>query len=97
MSTTVSWLTGGKSSISGVPVQVTSVATASQGVQLTASSGNPGTIFVGLSTVTPGTVDGTDGYALRAGDNVFLRIRHPSDIYAVASNGNTNRLYFVIM
>ena len=58
------------------------------GVVVKASALNCGTVFVGLSDVTAGTAEATDGFPLAAGENVTIEVTNVNLIYVIADTNN---------
>ena len=87
---------GRKSSIGTTAVQITtSTIHAHRGVQVVAAAGNSVTVYVGTSTVTTDSADGTDGFPLAAGESVVIPIIDPSKIYVRAASGTTSKVFFI--
>lgn len=76
-----------KTSIGATALQLTSTSMAArQGVEIRAAPANStGIIYVGNSDVTAGGTDATDGFALAAGERVFIPIDDPSKVYVIGS------------
>ena len=88
--------TGRKSSIGTSAVQLTtSTIHAHRGVQIVAGAGNTVTVYVGPSTVTPDSADGTDGFPLSAGERVGVPVIDPSTIYVRAASGSSSKVFFI--
>jgi len=78
--------TGAKSSISTTALQITATSTKCVfGVSIKADADNTGIVYVGPKGVTAGSADATDGYKLKAGEEVFVQIDDPSKVYVIAS------------
>lgn len=65
-----------------------------KGVTIVANSSNAQTVWLGTSTVTPGTVAATDGLPLTAGQSVALPVDMLSRVYVVAASGS-NKVHFL--
>ncbi len=76
-----------KTSIGATALQLTSTSFACrQGVEIKAAPANStGIIYVGNSDVTAGGTDATDGFALAAGERLFLPIDDPTKVYVIGS------------
>ena len=78
--------TGAKSAIGTSAVQLTTIEHhCLNGISITADKDNSGTVYVGLSGITAGTVDATDGIPLEAKDSVFIEIEDIRKIYVIGS------------
>ena len=90
--------TGRLSSIGTTPLQLSSAGAnivEMEGVQLLASSGNAGTIYVGFgSGITTDAADTTDGFPLAPGTSVFIPTRRVSDIWVIATI-SSQKLWFL--
>jgi hypothetical protein len=69
---------------------------ATRGVQLKAAATNTGTLYVGNSDVTAGTVEATDGFPLTAGEALFVPVDDPSKVYLIGSAAGQAVHYLVI-
>jgi len=85
--TTKNFRTGRKSSIGTTAVVLggSTGITLSRGVYVKAAAGNSGTVYVGKVSVTANAADGTDGYQLAAGDEIFIEAQDTTDLYVVGS------------
>ncbi len=91
-------ITGSKSDIDTTPTRLSSDTTkvVNNGVQLLADSTNTDVLYVGYtSSITPGTVDATNGFPIVAGAALFIPCRHLSDIYIMSST-NPDQIVHVI-
>ena len=80
------FITGNKSAISTSAVQLLTGSTALvNGIIVKADESNSGTVWVGISTVTAGTTDATDGYKLTAGESVGFQIDNANKVYVIGS------------
>ena len=95
MAAVPSFATGRKSSIGTSALQVTSSTHVSRGVQIIADSTNAVKVYVGLSTVTADSADGTDGFPLAAGESVVVPVSDPSLIYVIAPSGSSSKVFFI--
>ena len=95
MAAVPSFATGRKSSIGTTAVQITSSTHVSRGVQIIADSTNSVKVYVGISTVTANSADGTDGFPLAAGESVVVPVSDPSLIYAIAPSGSSSKVFFI--
>ena len=95
MAAVPSFATGRKSSIGTTAVQITSSTHVSRGVQIIADSTNSVKVYVGISTVTANSADGTDGFPLAAGESVVVPVSDPSLIYVVAPSGSSSKVFFI--
>lgn len=78
--------TGRLSSIGTSAVQLISTTTGcNQGVTIKADANNAGVVYIGRSTVTANSADGTDGFPLAAGEEIFIPCEDVSYLYAIAS------------
>ncbi|MCA9259021.1 MAG: hypothetical protein KDA61_07470 [Planctomycetales bacterium] len=57
---------------------------ASKGVELAASEGNTGIVYVGNEDVTSGSDPDTDGFPVPPGERVFFPIDDPRRLYVTA-------------
>ena len=64
------------------------------GVTVKADITNLGTVFVGLTGVTPGNAGATDGFPLYAGDSVTIEATNTNLIYVIASVVN-QKVYWI--
>ena len=70
-------------------VQLTTTSTkCEQGVWVKAAGTNVENVFVGNSDVTAGTANGTDGYILDAGENVFVAVNNVTKVYVLGNDIN---------
>lgn len=88
--TSKEWLHGAKSSISTTATQLSTNSTKlstplSKGVLVKAASTNSGKLYVGLSDVTNGSADATDGFELSSGESIFIETDRLDRIYVIAS------------
>jgi len=60
------------------------ITDAKKGVQFKAASSNTFLVYVGISGVTAGTAVATDGIPLAAGEGIFIPVKDPSLVYAIA-------------
>ena len=95
MAAVPSFATGRKSSIGTSAAQVTSSTHVSRGVQIIADSTNAVKVYVGISTVTADSADGTDGFPLAAGESVVVPVSDPSLIYVIAPSGSSSKVFFI--
>lgn len=84
--TTGTLTTGAKSSIGTSAVQLTaSSVSANKGVTVKAANANSGTVYVGISTVTAGTTDATDGMELGPGESITVEVSNANLLYVIGS------------
>ena len=85
--------TNGSATIGTSSAQMTSSSfSCNKGVTVTADMSNSGTIFVGNSTgVTTST-----GFALEAGDALFLPIDNPTKVYVISDTASQKVLYVAV-
>ena len=95
MAAVPNFATGRKSSIGTSAVQITTSQHVSRGVQIIADSTNSVKVYVGISTVTADSADGTDGFPLAAGESVVIPVIDPSTVYLIASTGSTSKVFFM--
>jgi len=92
MATPKTWETGGKSSIGGTAVQLTSsTVDCRRGILVKAAGANTAKIYVGESGVTSST-----GFELAAGEQVVLPVLTPSEVYVVGASGSQAASFVVI-
>ena len=70
---------------SGVQLTTPSITVMNNGIYIKASSSNTSTVFVGDARVVQSP---TRGYPLEAGEQVFLSILDPGNVYAISGTGN---------
>jgi len=89
---------GSNRTVTGTASTLASAQPVSYGVQITADSGNAGTVYVGNNAnITAGSAAATDGYQLAAGASVFIPKVVAADlslIYVIGSGG-TQVVYFL--
>lgn len=90
-----SWDHAAKSSIGTSAVQISSGMAAKKAVTVKASRNNTGTVYLGNSDVTAGTVDATDGIELFAGESVTIPVNNANLIYAIASIAG-QKVFFLV-
>ena len=96
MAAVPSFATGRKSSIGTSAAQLTtSHVHAKRGVQIVADSGNSGSVYVGISTVTADSADATDGVPLAAGESDVVPVIDPTTIYVRAASGSSSKVFFI--
>ena len=77
--------------------QITSTSfTTKRGVAIKADLDNSGTIYIGNSDVTAGTIAATDGMPLSAGESIEIEIDNPNKLYAIASTNN-QKVYWMAL
>lgn len=84
--TTVS---GKKTTSASTATQLTATSVPCQGMLVKASKNNTDTMWVGISTVTAGGTDATDGYPLEPGESVGVPCRNANTIY-IRRNGSVD-------
>ena len=85
----------GAKSVDGTAVVLSvSVVPLRNGVVVKAASTNPGTVYVGGSTVTANTADATDGLPLAAGESVMVEVEKVSLLYAIGSAAG-QKVFFI--
>ncbi len=85
--------TGSVSSIWATAIQLSASQAFTSWVYIKAYSTNTSLVFTWPSTITAGTADATDGFALSAGEWVFIEITDPSKIFVI-SNGTWQKVSF---
>jgi len=65
------------------------------GVRLLAGN-NTSDIYIGESGHTVDSNDDTDGYPLASGENIFIPIRHSSDVYIQSALDTNQKLWWLI-
>lgn len=73
--------TGKKATTGATAIQLTTTSIPCQGMLVKAPASNGSTIWVGISTVTAGTADATDGFPLEPGESVGVPCRNANEIY----------------
>lgn len=97
LATQASFDHGSKSSISTSAVQITaSSISAKKGVVVKAANANTGTVYVGNSDVTNGSVDATDGFELGAGESITVPTTNANLVYVIGSAASQKVFWFVI-
>lgn len=81
-----SFSTGSKSSIGTSAVQITASSNVAKiGVTVKAANANTGTVYIGLSGVTAGTTDATDGFELAGGESITIEVDNANKVYVIGS------------
>tara|TARA_Y100000310_G_C20041691_1_gene516459 strand:+ start:103 stop:405 length:303 start_codon:yes stop_codon:yes gene_type:complete len=91
MTTTSTFYTGRRSGIGYDKnyQMTTNAAKADKGIQITASTANSVSIYVGASGVTANSADATDGYPVAAGESVLFPVRNATEIFVIAAGSAT--------
>lgn len=80
--------TGSVTTTANTPVQlVGSSVPTTRGVIVKSSIQSTNSVYVGSSTVTPGTVSATDGFELSAGESITIPIDDVNKVYVTSSSG----------
>ena len=69
----------------------TNGAKADKGIQITASTANSVSIYVGASGITANSADSTDGYPVAAGESVLFPVRNANEIFLFAAGSATSQ------
>ena len=69
----------------------TNGAKADKGIQVTASTANSVSIYVGASGITANSADSTDGYPVAAGESVLFPVRNANEIFLIAAGSATSQ------
>tara|TARA_R110002020_G_scaffold169435_2_gene358598 strand:+ start:2777 stop:3073 length:297 start_codon:yes stop_codon:yes gene_type:complete len=90
--------TGSKTGIGTTAVPITSQnLNASRGVQVSASTANTVSVYIGPQGVTAGTSSElTDGYPLAAGEAIVVPVIEPNKIYAVTASSTATISYMLV-
>lgn len=89
-------ITGKLSGISGVETQlIDTTAKARYGTQIFAPATNTESVYIGVTGLTAGTDDDTDGFPIEAGGTFLDKRRSPSDIYVIAPSGDQELVYAI--
>lgn len=82
-------VTGSKTTTANTAVALVSSSTpTTRGIVIKSSNDNSLNVYVGPSTVTPGTTSATDGFELSAGESISIPIDDVSKVYINATSSS---------